>query len=1332
MKKLISFVLMLILLSAVTAALPENVQRKLTVMVYMCGSNLETYHGSASKDLKEMMSAEIGEDVSVLAMVGGSEFWDLDYDTDYTHIVEIGRGEQQIVWMNEKINMGEPETLVRLLTWAQENRPAEEYALILWDHGGGPVEGVCWDELFDLDHLSLAELTGAIRSAGFSKKLKWIGFDACLMCSLEVADGLSPYAEYMIASQETEPAFGWNYSFLNGTENDATGGETGKRIIDTYFEGHEDYRDVMTLSCLDLSGAEAAKAELDAFFASAAASVRPETFSEISNLRKNVTGFGNPARAAGENGYDLVDARGLIRALGKDNRETEKLLDRLDSLVVCSRSNQEGPEGVSLYHPYMNKESYVEEWRDAYRELHFSENYTDYISAFGDVLTGLEITDWSGLPGMTADITADRTDMFTLQLTPEQQENFASAQLLILYDYGTRGELDEQCLIVYTGRTEMNEAGMLTAEYAGQSLYIEKEDGSLYGPVAFNLTDDGKYAYIEMLYMPEDTGDTAQRTYVLYYLETDGITRYPEIVRTRIWDPATETFTNRVSFDESEYDYLYMVEIGKILPETDERGLLPGYYDWEDGDIPMFTGAEINLPNEWRFRWMDDPITASQMHAVFQVTDVQQNTFCSPPVPVPNPFRRDCSGTPDETAGSEPGFGMNLTVVDSPTERGVEVYITMDNPTREKTSYSFSRLLINGERVSRLSPLSAETEASEDSCYTLCRMSAAEFHGIDRIEEIRTIVTVRRESGTTMVPVQIRFEDCSVRSLWEDMIPLAEAEQDNAMVQLISLKPYGSDGMEALLMITNDSSVEIKVENSAVIGKTELKSYADTQEIPAGTSSLNCIHMFNSVSASGYLATAEEEPYFYETSISDHILQHEGIYDIQEMTIYLSPDRGNYREAFCLKLYEPWELRDGEMQHDLNTSMKFRDPSETPDQEETAVLLAENNQYSVACKKLLAGKNGIAMKLEICNKTEVPLILYAKNGRLDGVPVRCDEYSETKTWTVAPGAVTYSELVLCEKTEEATLAELHTAEAGFISKEQQDQGQEAASCTISFPEPPEMGTARALWISTDRIEVQKAQTPDVKTEPEDTAREQNADPGTEQLFDSELVVADSALDQIRWISAGLSAEQTARAKGGIMWIVRLAEDGSGTQLFAACPVRRGKDGQIGCRCPGVILAAENAPDAGILQFQTWQDEQHLSIETAIGLNGNDKGSNPVQKLENVKAAVDYENNRAEITGAVITETEETEPVLTDGPRLMQWVLITPYTKALPDAAEDPFMPILNRKTIAAYPRMADLNGKPFRMILRPIKEEDQLYCIFDIMEEDGTEYTLPMIPYPAE
>ena len=58
--------------------------------------------------------------------------------------------------------MGDQDTLASFLRYGQENRPAQSYALILWDHGGGPLEGVCWDETSGMDHLSLREVTGAL------------------------------------------------------------------------------------------------------------------------------------------------------------------------------------------------------------------------------------------------------------------------------------------------------------------------------------------------------------------------------------------------------------------------------------------------------------------------------------------------------------------------------------------------------------------------------------------------------------------------------------------------------------------------------------------------------------------------------------------------------------------------------------------------------------------------------------------------------------------------------------------------------------------------------------------------------------------------------------------------------------------------------------------------------------------------------------------------------------------------------------------------------------------------------------------------------------------
>ena len=76
-KRIIAVLLLSALLCAVCvpgcAAAEETKTRKLTVMVYMCGSNLESEYGNASHDLRQMMNSGFPEDeMSVLVMIGGS------------------------------------------------------------------------------------------------------------------------------------------------------------------------------------------------------------------------------------------------------------------------------------------------------------------------------------------------------------------------------------------------------------------------------------------------------------------------------------------------------------------------------------------------------------------------------------------------------------------------------------------------------------------------------------------------------------------------------------------------------------------------------------------------------------------------------------------------------------------------------------------------------------------------------------------------------------------------------------------------------------------------------------------------------------------------------------------------------------------------------------------------------------------------------------------------------------------------------------------------------------------------------------------------------------
>lgn len=107
--------------------------------------------------------------------------------------------------------MVSPSTLTSFITYAKSVAKANRYHLILWDHGGGSVSGFGYDENYKSDgSIDLAEINSALKAA--NTQFDFIGFDACLMATYETVLMLSDYADYLIASEETEPGTGWYYT----------------------------------------------------------------------------------------------------------------------------------------------------------------------------------------------------------------------------------------------------------------------------------------------------------------------------------------------------------------------------------------------------------------------------------------------------------------------------------------------------------------------------------------------------------------------------------------------------------------------------------------------------------------------------------------------------------------------------------------------------------------------------------------------------------------------------------------------------------------------------------------------------------------------------------------------------------------------------------------------------------------------------------------------------------------------------------------------------------------------------------------------------------------
>lgn len=104
-------------------------------------------------------------------------------------------------------SMGDPNSLGFFLSFLQEHYHYDRFFLIFIGHGQA-YTGMLFDQNHDEDGLIISEL---VEILGQGPDIELIGFDSCLMGCLEMVSALSPYADYAIASEESEPAEGWPY-----------------------------------------------------------------------------------------------------------------------------------------------------------------------------------------------------------------------------------------------------------------------------------------------------------------------------------------------------------------------------------------------------------------------------------------------------------------------------------------------------------------------------------------------------------------------------------------------------------------------------------------------------------------------------------------------------------------------------------------------------------------------------------------------------------------------------------------------------------------------------------------------------------------------------------------------------------------------------------------------------------------------------------------------------------------------------------------------------------------------------------------------------------------
>ena len=331
---------------------------------YLCGSDLESNGGFATSDLMEMMEVALPENVRVVIQTGGAKTWQNNVvDADILQRYVYDSEGLTLVDELPPASMGDAATLTDFLRYCKQNYPAEKTAVLFWNHGGGSVSGAAFDERYGYDSLTLDEMQTAFGRVWEADEndppLELVGFDTCLMATVDVVGTFAGTAHYLVASEEVEPANGWDYTgWLGALAADPAmdGAALGEVICDAYYAGCQAVgtHSNATLSLTDLTRTGPLLEAYEAYGAEAlaAACEDPGFFSRFARIAAQSENYGGNTR---EQGYtNMVD-------LGHMARQSAGLLqtagDVLKALEDCVLYRVSGPyrtesTGLSCYYSY--------------------------------------------------------------------------------------------------------------------------------------------------------------------------------------------------------------------------------------------------------------------------------------------------------------------------------------------------------------------------------------------------------------------------------------------------------------------------------------------------------------------------------------------------------------------------------------------------------------------------------------------------------------------------------------------------------------------------------------------------------------------------------------------------------------------------------------------------------------------------------------------------------------------------------------------------------------------------------------------------------------------
>lgn len=336
---------------------PVTSQSGWTIILFMNGDG-NGYAAQAFDDLNAMESVDLsGVPITVLALVdlgtaggsitnawSGARLYRVEYDpggASSTTIASLRLGSAALgltaTGNDENVDMGDPNVLSSLLSFAKSSYPAQHYALVLWGSSDGwrnlGVDGTSGDPLY------LTELGQAASGAG----LDVIGFDMPAEALLELAFQLEiPQGsghEYLIASEGATPSSpSWSLAGLLSSFKSSSMAPIDfvNAAVASYGSAQASTPEA-TISAVDLSMIAPVASALNTFASTLIGAVNASTQSTIQQgILNNVQSY----RTSDDDLLDLVDLADYVSSgppggLGYDTMAGPALVSAVENAVVA-------------------------------------------------------------------------------------------------------------------------------------------------------------------------------------------------------------------------------------------------------------------------------------------------------------------------------------------------------------------------------------------------------------------------------------------------------------------------------------------------------------------------------------------------------------------------------------------------------------------------------------------------------------------------------------------------------------------------------------------------------------------------------------------------------------------------------------------------------------------------------------------------------------------------------------------------------------------------------------------------------------------------------------